>query len=127
VANHTPNYSGLLTHARGKSQDALKRVDEALKRMVKKQLKINFNSVSEESGVSKAFLYKNIEIRNRIEMLRQQQVGLSSPKQVKRNMSDASKDVIIASLRNRIIKLDAENIQLKEQLKIHFGKVYDEI
>jgi hypothetical protein len=127
MANHTPNYSGLLTHAKSKSLDALKRVNEALKHMIKKQLKINFNSVSEESGVSKAFLYKNTELRNRIEMLRQQQAGLSSPKQVKRNMSDASKDVIIASLRSRIIKLDAENKHLKEQLKINFGKVYDEI
>jgi cell shape-determining protein MreC len=42
-------------------------------------------------------------------------------------MSDASKDVIIATLRNRIIGLENENKQLKERLKINLGKVYDEI
>ncbi|NWL87479.1 transposase [Paenibacillus sp. 79R4] len=127
MANHNPNYSGLLMHAKNKSEEVEKRVDDALKKMIKNQLKINFNSVSEQCGVSKAFLYKNEKLRNRIEVLRQQQIGLSSPKQVKRHMSDASKDVIIVSLRNRITKLETENKELKEQLKINFGKVYESI
>lgn len=42
--------------------------------MIKKQIKINFNSVSAESGVSKAFLYRNTELRERIEKLRNQQI-----------------------------------------------------
>lgn len=127
MANYKPNYSGLLIHSKNKSKNVLKKVDDTIKRMIKDQVNINFNTVSLESGVSKAFLYKNMELRNRIEMLRRQQEGLSSPKQVKRNMSDASKDVIIASLRNRIMNLETENKQLKEQLKIHFGQVYDDI
>ncbi|PPQ47523.1 transposase [Paenibacillus peoriae] len=127
MANHKPNYSGLLKHSKNKSKNVLNKVDDTIKRMIKNQLNINFNTVSLESGVSKAFLYKNMELRNRIDMLRQQQEGLSSPKQVKRNMSDASKDVIIASLRNRISNLEKENKQLKEQLKINFGQLYDEI
>ncbi|MEZ2660173.1 DUF6262 family protein [Aneurinibacillus aneurinilyticus] len=53
-------------------------------------MKINFNSVSEESRVSKAFLYRNTELRDQIATLRKQQEGSPSIKQVKRNMSDAS-------------------------------------
>jgi cysteine sulfinate desulfinase/cysteine desulfurase-like protein len=127
MANKDPSYEGLVSFAKGKTDIALKKADEALKLMVKKQMKINFNSVAEESGISKGFLYKNKNLRERIEMLRRQQDGLISPKQVKRNMSDASKDVIIASLRSRIGVLEQENKQLKEQLKTHYGKLYEQI
>ncbi|MFC3748702.1 DUF6262 family protein [Paenibacillus sp. GCM10012306] len=127
MSNPHPNYKGLLSHAKFKKETTIKKVDSALKLMIKKQMKINFNTVSEEADVSKAFLYKDAQIRERIEILRKQQLGLSSPKQVKRSTSEASKDVIIVSLRNRITLLEKENKQLKEQLKIHFGLVYNEI
>jgi hypothetical protein len=127
MANKSPNFKGLLIHAKNKTDSAITKVEDTLKSLIKTQKRINFNSVSEEAGISKGFLYKNTELRQRIELLRKQQLGLSSPKQVKRNMSDASKDVIIATLRNRIIGLENENKQLKERLKINLGKVYDEI
>lgn len=125
--NKNPNTEGIIKQAKLKTEKTIQKVDEAIKRMIKKQLKINFNSVSAESGVSKAFLYRNTEIRDRIETLRKQQEGLPSMKQVKRNMSDASKDVIIASLRKRIKYLEKENKEIKEQLKIQFGKIYEGI
>ncbi|WP_017795206.1 hypothetical protein [Oceanobacillus kimchii] len=46
---------------------------------------------------------------------------------MKRNISDASKDVIIASLRERLKGLEQENKELKEKVKIQFGKIYDKI
>ncbi|MBG9801523.1 DUF6262 family protein [Brevibacillus laterosporus] len=127
MANANPNINGILAHSRIKKEIAFQKVEEALKNMIKKQMKINFNSVSEESGVSKGFIYKNSILRDRIETLRRQQEGLLSPKQVKRNMSDSSKDVIIASLRNRIKELESENKKLKEQLKLDFAKIYERI
>lgn len=42
-------------------------------------------------------------------------------------MIDASKDVIIASLRKRVKDLEKENKEIKEQLKIQFGKIYEGI
>ncbi|MED3551857.1 DUF6262 family protein [Cytobacillus praedii] len=65
--------------------------------LIKTKAKINFNQVAMESGVSKAFLYNNQEIRNIIEGLRNQQQGLNSPQTIKRNMTDASKDSLIAA------------------------------
>lgn len=127
MANENPNVEALVKHAKSKTEATLLKVENSLKNMIKKQMKINFNSVSEESGVSKAFLYKNLELRERIDTLRRQQEGLSSPKQVKRNTSDASKDVIIATLRRRIKDLEKENKELKEQIKVQLGKVYQQI
>ncbi|MFT8323722.1 MAG: DUF6262 family protein, partial [Bacillus sp. (in: firmicutes)] len=92
MSNENPNTEGIIKHARLKTEKTIQKVKEAIKKMIKKQMKINFNSVSEKSGVSKAFLYRNTELRDQIETLRKQQEGLPSIKQVKRNMSDASKD-----------------------------------
>lgn len=39
------------------------KVDEAIKRLVGTNESINFNSVANESGVSKATLYNNVPIR----------------------------------------------------------------
>ncbi|WP_251555541.1 DUF6262 family protein [Neobacillus muris] len=127
MSNENPNTEGIIKHAKLKTEKTIQKVEDAIKKMIKKQMRINFNSVSEESGVSKAFLYRNTELRDRIETLRKQQEGLPSIKQAKRNMSDASKDVVIASLRKRIKDLEKENKEIKEQMKIQFGKIYEGI
>ncbi|MBE6022689.1 MAG: transposase [Cellulosilyticum sp.] len=103
------------------------RVDEAIKRLIKAQKAINFNSVANESGVTKATLYNNQEIKERIEGLRLQQSKVPTPAQVKREMDDNNKDAIIASLKRRIKKLEEENKRLKEQVKISYADIYKQI
>ena len=49
------------------------KVDKAIQRLIKAQKPINFNSVANESGVTKKTLYDNKYIRERIENLRRQQ------------------------------------------------------
>jgi predicted nuclease with TOPRIM domain len=127
MTNKEPNTSGLLKTAAEKKEKALKKVDEAIKAMIKNQSRINFQSVAERSGVSKTYLYKNKAIRSRIINLRNQQEGLSNPKHVKRNMSDNSKDILIESLRRKVKELEKERDQLNEQLKRNLGKFYDNI
>jgi predicted Zn-dependent protease len=124
---HKRNTDGLINHARHKSQKTAEKVDEVIQRLVKNKEKINFNSVSTESGVSKAYLYTHPEIRERIETLRKQQEGLPSPKQVKREMTDASKDVVIAAKNKRIKELEEENRLLKQELQKVRGKMYDSL
>jgi hypothetical protein len=72
-------------------------------------------------------LYNHSTIRSRIDSLRKQEDGLEKPKQVKRKMSDQSKDVIIASLRKRNKLLEEENKHLKEQLRVDWAAVYSKI
>ncbi len=103
------------------------RVDEAIKRLIKAQKAINFNSVANESGVTKATLYNNQEIKERIEGLRLQQSKVPTPAQVKREMDDNNKDAIIASLKRKIKKLEEENKRLKEQVKINYGELYKQL
>jgi predicted nuclease with TOPRIM domain len=118
---------GLLKYTKERTKTALTNVDRAIKELIKKGLKINFNSVSNAAGVSKSFLYNQYEIKKRIETLRNQQKELPSPKQIKRNTSDNSKDVIITALRERVKRLEEENIKLKKQLEANLGNIYQKM
>ena len=103
------------------------KVDEAIHRLVRAYESINFNSVASEAGIAKATLYNHQELRERIESLRQQQEQAPTPKQTKREMDDNNKDALIASLQRRIKKLDGENKELREQLKVAYAQVYKKI
>jgi len=74
--------------------------------------------------VAKATLYNNRELRGRIETLRQQQAQAPIPKQIKGEINDSNKDAILESLKRRIKKLEDENKQLQEQLKVAYADVY---
>jgi len=134
MANNNPNIEGLLSHATEKKENAKAKVETAIKKMLKENININFNSVSNAANVSKTFLYKEQTIRDRIEYLRKQQEVLSSVKSFKRNVSETSKDVIIEALKNKIenlnrkiATLEQEKEQLQIQLKKDLGKVYENI
>jgi hypothetical protein len=105
----------------------LKKVDEAIQRLIRASENINFNSVASEAGVSKATLYNHKELRERIDGLRKQQAHAPTSKQIKRELDDINKDAIIASLRRRIMKIEGENKQLREQLKVAYADIYKSI
>jgi hypothetical protein len=67
------NVTGLIRHAEEKRRLTIDKVELAIKNIIKNNGNINFNSISQISGVSKAYLYKNTEIRERIETLRNQE------------------------------------------------------
>ncbi|EGQ0312818.1 transposase, partial [Staphylococcus pseudintermedius] len=71
-----------------------KKVDKAINDLVQKNKEINFNIVSKHSKVSKATLYKNNKIRNKIEKLREQNREIF----VHKNKNDG-KDALISSLK----------------------------
>jgi len=110
-------------HAQRKANTAEK-VDQAIRRLIRANEDINFNSVSKESGVSKASLYNHADIRQRIDSLRRQQSEAPTQKQVKREINDASKDAIIETLKRKIKALESENKELREQMKKAYAQVY---
>ena len=86
--------------------------------------KINFNSVSNLSGVSKTFLYNNVEIKKRIEELRDKKIERVIKQRLKYDKTDKSKDMIIMAKDKKIKELQNENRKLKEQLEAIRGKLY---
>lgn len=103
------------------------KVNNAIQMLIKAQKPINFNSVANESGLTKKTLYDNKDIRERIETLRHQQSQVPTSAQVKREMNDNNKDAIIASLKRKIKRLEEENRELKEQLKVKYADVYKQL
>ena len=95
-----------------KSKEAALRVDKALENMVKQGHKISFKSVAQTANVSTAYLYKQEDLRNRIESLRDQQKQQSKPKKIP-PASENSKAVIINNLREENKRLRAANDGLR--------------
>ena len=122
--NRTAHLKELHSKRKAMTQE---KVDKAIQRLIKAQKAINFNSVASESGVTKKTLYDNKDIRERIEILRHQQSQVPTPAQVKREMNDNNKDAIIASLKRKIKRLEEENKELKEQLKVNYAEIYKQL
>lgn len=124
---HKRNTDAMIALARQKREETVKKVEQAIKRLIKQNERINFNIVAATAGVSKSYLYNHPDLRERIETLRKQQMQVKSPKAAKRNMTDESKDALMEVLRERIKELDNENKRLKEENKRLQGKLYEQI
>ena len=124
MADHT---KGLKEYAKKKTELTLEKVDKAIRELSLNEQKINFNSVSQLSGVSKTFLYKNEEIKKRIEELRNKQTSKVMNQRAKYDKTAKSKDIIIMAKDKKIKELEEENKKLTEQLEILRGKLYEKI
>lgn len=121
------NVNGLQKYAQEKKERTINKVDLAIRSLIKNKGNINFNSVSQMSGVSKAYLYNNNEIRKRIEILREQECNKINIKNNSKITTETSKDIIIASKNKKIRDLEIENKRLKEELMVLRGKLYDSV
>ncbi|AUM97439.1 hypothetical protein RSJ11_05550 [Clostridium sporogenes] len=120
---HKRNIEGLIKSAQKRRDEALKRADEGIKKLIKEGKPINFKTVSESSNVSTAWLYKQSEIMERIKTLRSQQKGKAIAKP-RIKTSDASKDTMLTTLKNRVKQLEEENKELKKQIEVLYGQIY---
>lgn len=118
---------GLKEYAKQKTQLTLEKVDNAIRELSLTEEKINFNSVSQLSGVSKTFLYNNENIKKRIEELRDKQTSRTMNQRAKYDKTSKSKDIVIMAKDKKIKELEEENKKLKEQLEILRGKLYEKM
>ncbi|QEZ68711.1 transposase (plasmid) [Paraclostridium bifermentans] len=120
------NTNAIVEMAKIKSYETKQKVEQTISRLVVENKSVNFNTVSKESGVSKSWLYKNEDIKNRISNIRNEQnsISTSKSKKVTKTRSDNSKDVLIRSLKNKIKDLEKENLELKNQLEVLYGELY---
>lgn len=118
---------GLKEYAKHKSEITLEKVDKAIRELSSSEQKINFNSVSQLSGVSKTYLYNNDTVKNRIEELRQKQLSKTMNQRVKYDKTSKSKDIIILAKDKKIKELEQENKKLKEQLSVLRSKIYEKM
>jgi AcrR family transcriptional regulator len=124
------NTSGMVAHAHHRKQEKRKHVEEAITRLLREQQAITFNAVAKAARVSKAYLYTQPDLRERIEALRQQELEQAVRQRTAHpaaGKTDASRDLVILAKDRRIKELDAENRKLQQQLKVALGKAYDRL
>lgn len=123
----TGSTKGLKEYAKQKTVLTLEKVDKTIRELSLAEQKINFNSVSQLSGVSKTFLYNNEDVKKRIEELRDKQISKTMNQRVKYDKTAKSKDIIIMAKDKKITELEDENRKLKEQLEVLRGKLYENV
>ncbi len=123
---HKRNTTGLASSAASKKEATLKKTETAISELIKANDIINFNTVAEKAGVSKAWLYRETDIAGRIKRLRDQQAN-QEPKAYKETQraSDASKSALVTTLKARVKELESENRELKKQLEVVYGKLHE--
>ncbi len=119
---HQRNIEGLRQNAQKKKQDAIERTEKGIQQLIKEGRSINFKTVAEVADVSTAWLYKEPEIKARIEHLRDQ--GTRKKKSVPTNQkaNDASNNSKYQALKQRIQKVEAENRGLRDHLEAIHGR-----
>ena len=100
-----------------RKQDTAERVNKAIDKLKRKNASINFETVAKEAGVSRATLYNNTKLKERIMGLRAMDLTPTSedgaePKKTKVQRLEAT----VAELRARVRQLEADKKNLIVQL-----------
>lgn len=103
--------------AEAKNKETIDKVNKAIDKLKRKNKPINFETVCKEAGVSRATLYNNVQLKERILSLRA--ISKASPLDdvvaVKKDKIQL-KDDKIASLREQVKKLEYDKKKLIVQL-----------
>ena len=103
--SNNKNTEGLKEFAEKKNQETIEKVNKAIDKLKRSKTKtINFKTVAEEAGVSKATLYNNDILKERILSLRAIQKGVPN-------------DSIVATPKDKIKAKDDKIKQLYEEIK----------
>lgn len=123
------NTTGIAAHAQRRKEHKHKEVEDAIATLLREQKLINFNTVAKTAGVSKAYLYSQADLRERIEALRQQTMEQMVRERATHSpgKTDASRDLVILAKDRRIKALEVENQKLQQQLKGALAKAYDRL
>lgn len=108
-------------HAKLKKNDASQKAFSALEDMKAKGLIINFNSLANYSGVSKAWLYRNTEIKNKIIAIRE---NSSAKRMTDPTKIIKKKEAEIAKLKKKLTQLEQVNKNLTVQLEVLYAELY---
>ena len=116
-----PNTEGIKNAAKLKREETIQKVLDAIALMEKESIPINFNSLSKFSGVTKAWLYKQPDLKD---MIAQKRKGFN-------NMMVQDQILQINKLKNENTILIKQNKslrdqieELRKQLEVAFAKIY---
>ncbi len=110
------NTAGLKENALKKREDAYQKAEDGIQRLLQTGSPINFGKVAEVAGVSRAWLYKQPDIRSKIEKHREIQTQKARQPKEKKS-PDSKKEPKTKVFREHIQILEAENLDLISQIE----------
>lgn len=122
MSNPNPNTTKILEYSRLRTEQTVSKVNVAISQMLKDNIPINFNSVSDHATVSKRFLYSHTEIKEKIIKLRSEPCS-KQVQPAKALLNESSKDVIISRQKLKIQSLNEEVSKLRNELQMIYGKL----
>ncbi|PFB99447.1 transposase [Bacillus thuringiensis] len=124
MVEYTRNTKSIVQLAKEKSKKTKEKVDRVISQLALSGEIINFNTVSKVAEVSKSWLYKQKDVRERIELLRGQQIKRKYV--VNQHKKQRSEEVVIRTLKDRLKVLEEENKILKKQIQELYGQIYSQ-
>jgi hypothetical protein len=107
--------------AKAKSRTKTAAAEQAIRTLVKRGEAITFQAVCREASVSQAFLYKNADLRGRIEQLRGQ---AQASARVPRQTSDT--DAVVFALTSQIDQLRKQHREQVQALRAALEQAHGE-
>lgn len=124
MSNNHPNTRGIKDAAQKKRTDTLQKVLDALITMKQQSIPVNFNSVSRFTGVTKAWLYKQPEVKERIQQAKENKsCTLFSQDQIL-NLNSKNQEIDILTRQNRQLRQEIE--ELRQQLEVAYAALYNQ-
>ena len=119
------NTEAIVRLAAEKSNQARRRVFEAINDLQRERLAINFNTICAAARVSKTFIYdpRHSDLAEQIRLLRQTNPQSHSHKSANANKSGAAKDAQINRFKERIKSLENQVRTLQEENELLYGKL----
>lgn len=109
--------SGLKAYSVAKNQESLEKVNKAIDKLKKKGSKITFDAVAKEAGVSRATIYNNEVLRERVNSLKATSaIAQNSSESPQIKTKAQLQDEKIKALRERIKELELDKDNLITQL-----------
>ena len=121
MSNNSPNTQGLKAAASKKRADTLERVLTALKTMEQESIPVNFNSVSNFTGVTKAWLYKQPTIKELITKYKGKSNNLFMQEQAV-HLRAKDREIDILTKQNKHLRKQVE--ELRQQLEVAYAAIY---
>ena len=118
MSQHKRNVENMHQAVREKRDIMAKHVENIIDDLFARNDEISFSAIAKITNVSKAWLYRHIDLRKKIESLRLQQVTSVN------DLTNKSHTALIKTLKNRIKKLETENNELRQQLEVVYGQLH---
>jgi len=116
------NTAHLAAATRRRSANARNRARETLRQLDREGSPITFVAVANASGVSRALLYRDPDLRSEVERLRDTTRPTSQRLPASQRATEASLAQRVENLLDELKTLRAENLKLREKLSVLLGE-----